>query len=110
MPSGSVILEMCSESVMSRPVRSATIFSGMLSTGAITEMRWRTTLSTPPRRMPGDWLSLMNCTGTSMVMVEPGVTRMKSTCIGRSVSGSIWKSRGSTRIFSPSTAIVATVV
>ena len=63
---------MCSESLMSRPARSATILSGIASAGQTSAMRWRTTFSTPPRRMPGAVDSLMNWTGTSTVIVEPG--------------------------------------
>ena len=54
-------------------------------------------LSTPPRLMPGASSSSVNTTGTWTVTVECSPMRRKSTCTGRSVTGSKATSLGSVR-------------
>ena len=44
----------------------------------------------------------MTCTGMLTRISAPSPSRMKSTCIGMSFTGSSWKSRGITRCFAPS--------
>src|SRR5438270_4495688 len=89
-PSGSLIAEMCSESLKSRPARSAVIESGMLSAGTCISIVCRTTLSEPPRFRPGAASWLMKRTGTSTRMRVPGFSRRKSTCNGVSLTTASW--------------------
>ena len=63
-------------------------------------MVWVTMLTVPPRLTPGDWSALITCTGTATRITAPSPSRMKSTWIGLSRTGSSWKSRGITRCFS----------
>src|SRR5690606_4751013 len=62
-PSGSLTDEMCSDWPISAPSRSTVMNSGIALAGQRNSTSWRTTLRTPPRLMPGDFSSLMKCTG-----------------------------------------------
>src|SRR5436190_17351165 len=86
-PSGISTAPIWMLSPISNPSRSTTMCSGMLSTEHTISMPWRTTLRMPPRRMPGARSWLMKCTGIDTVTCAPAPTRMKSTCIGASVTG-----------------------
>ena len=79
------------------------MLSGILSGAQIISTAWRTTLSTPPRFNPGESSSFLNSTWTSTLILVVALKRMKSTCRGRSVTGSVCRSRARTRCVSPST-------
>ena len=89
-PSGSLTAEMWIESPMSAPVRSTVMNSGIALAGQWNSTSWRTMLSTPPRLMPGDFSSLMKWTGTLTLTSVSLPMRRKSTCIGKSLTGSSW--------------------
>src|SRR5690606_29456934 len=55
---GRATAEMWMESPSSVPVRSTSMESGIALAGTCASISWRTTLSTPPRLMPGDFSSL----------------------------------------------------
>ena len=78
-PDGKLTWLMCTESPMSRPVRSMRKLCGMLATEHRTSISWRTTLSTPPRFSPGEATSFSNSTGTFMRISVSAPTRRKST-------------------------------
>src|SRR5665213_280137 len=100
-PSGSLTCRIWTLSPISRPAMSMSICAGMLSAGHSSSISWRTTLRMPPRRMPGALSMLRKCTGTATLILVPAPTRMKSTCTGRSVTGSSCTSRGRARTVSP---------
>ena len=102
-PAGSFTMLIWMLSPISRPSTSTMMACGISPARQTTSMSWRTTLSTPPRLMPGDRPSFLKFTGTCTRTRDLSVTRMKSTWIGRSVTGSKCTSRGSTRSLLPST-------
>jgi hypothetical protein len=101
---------MCTESPMSRPVRSISISLGMASARQESSRVWRTTFKTPPRLMPGDSSSLMKLQGTSTTTTVDVLTRRKSICSGRSFTGCCCRSRASTRSLPPFTLMSNRVV
>ncbi len=100
----------CLEWLISRPVMSTSIDSGMESAGHITSRWWVTMLTAPPRFTPGDWSTFITWIGTRTRMVAPSPSRRKSTCIGVSRTGSSWKSRGIVLCFLPSISTLQMLV
>src|SRR5271165_5294539 len=109
-PSGNLSVETCTESAKSRPVRSIVIASGILSAGARTSTECSTILTVPPFLIPGEASRFSTWTGRPIRTRAPAARRKKSTCTGRSVTTSSWKSRGSTRSLRPSMSISKMVV
>ena len=83
---------------------------GIASARQSTSTSWRTMLSTPPRRRPGQSSSFSNTTGIATVSRVLSETRRKSTCSGWSVTGWNCTSRANTRCAVPSRSISVSVV
>ena len=81
---------------------STSIDSGMASAEHITSIVWVTRLTAPPRFTPGEISALSTWTGMRTQICAPTPSRRKSTCTGRSFTGSSWNSRGMTRCLVPS--------
>ena len=98
------------DSLMSSLETSTSMVLGMVSAGQDSGMVWRTMFSTPPFFRPGETSWPWKCTGMSSLTVEPSAKRMKSTCTGRSLTGSSCTSRGITRVFLPAMSSMKRVV
>jgi hypothetical protein len=78
------------DELMSSAEMSTSIASGMASAGQRTSIECVTMLTAPPRFTPGEVSALRTCTGMLTRMVAPTPRRMKSTWIGKSLTGSSW--------------------
>jgi hypothetical protein len=86
--SGSLIDDIFILVPISRPSKSTTSSSGIVSEGHLSSTLLLTMFKTPPLLRPGDFSLFINFTGISIITLAPFTILKKSMCIGLSVIGS----------------------